>query len=138
MHPCHTCSLPSPSTNNPGRTAPTADRQPDDRSLHGTPAVAIPDDGGLALIGDAERHRRRSNFCDRLPRGGDGGVEDLIRVVLDPPRLWEELRDLAISARCDLPVLANHEARDTGGSGVNREDVARARSHMEHGEFRGR
>ena len=110
---------------------------PDDRAVDRTTGVAIPDDRGLALVGDADAHGLGAGAGDRLARGGERRVEDLIGIVLDPAGLRKELRDLAIAARRDVAVLAHHQAGDAGGSGVNRENVTHG-SRTVAGECRGR
>ena len=57
-------------------------------------------------IGDG----RLARCVDRLARGDAHALENLLGVVLDPARLREILRDLAISAAGDASVFADHQA----------------------------
>ena len=72
---------------------------PDDRVGHGAAGRPVPEHGRLALVGDADRGHVRG----AEPRLGEGegghvalGGEDLLRVVLHPARLREELAEFLL------------------------------------------
>src|SRR3954464_2083351 len=77
---------------------------PHDRVHHGLAGVAVPHDGGLALVGDPQARDvvgARAGRLDRPVAHLLGARPDLLRVVLDPPRL-----------RIDLLVLLLRDADD--------------------------
>jgi len=84
---------------------------PDDRVADRPPGGALPEDGGLALVGDAHRRdlgRRDAGGGHRLAEGLHGGGPDLGRIVLDPARLRVELRQLRVAPRPDVAVGIQH------------------------------
>ena len=97
---------------------------PDDRARDGLAGGAVPEDDRLALVGDADRGGGDARLRDRLARRFEGAVEDVHRVVLDPSRLREVLRDLAVAAAGDAAGGVEHERGRAGGAFVDREDVA--------------
>ena len=76
---------------------------PDDRGMDRLAGRPVPDDDRLALIGDADARRRRptSSLADCKCLAGDGELRrpDLLRIVLDPAGLREELVELALRQR---------------------------------------
>ena len=67
---------------------------PDDRVADRFSRQAVPDDGRLALVRDADRSdilRGSSDLLHRLLRDEILGGPDLVRVMLDPARFWEDL-----------------------------------------------
>ena len=75
---------------------------PDDGIADRLSGRAVPDQRGLALIGDADRGdvaRVEPGLVQRLARGGELAFPDLDRVVLDPARLRIDLPELALSHR---------------------------------------
>jgi len=95
---------------------------PDERPMHRASGVALPGANGLALIRDAEGGRHDLRLRQRLPRGGDGRCEDLLRIVLDLPRRREVLRDLAVAAPQHPAVGCHDERRRAGGSLIDGKD----------------
>src|SRR5581483_2727941 len=84
-----------------------------------------PDDGRLALIRDPDgRERRGVEPHEGVARGGENGRDDLLGIVLDPARLRERLRQLAVTAPADAQLLVDDEARRPGRALVDREDHA--------------
>src|SRR5262245_7121966 len=92
---------------------------------------ALPHDGGLALVGDADgrdvgaaylrlRQRRARGALDRGP--------DLPGIMLDPAGLREVLRKLRVAAGEHPAVGIDDEGGRTGGALVERQDVP-ARAH---------
>ena len=66
--------------------------------------------------GGARQRRSR-----RAPQ--PNAVEDLHRVVLDPARLREILRNFAVTAAGDASIFADHETGRAGRPFVDRQDV---------------
>src|ERR1700730_5436118 len=88
--------------------------------------LAIPDDRGLALVGDADRRE----VGGRCIRGGEGAVDalaralpDLARIVLDPAGPRIDLLVLTLIDRGDPPVAVNEDEATTRGSLVDRPDI---------------
>src|SRR5438552_10648481 len=94
---------------------PLADRRalpalPDDGAMDGTARLAIPDDGGLTLVGDADRRHvttGESGGAERLRHHLQTDAPDLFGIVLDPARLRIVLRDLGVG-----PAAHGAVARD--------------------------
>ncbi len=77
---------------------------PDDGVGDGRAGVTIPDDGGFALIGDAERSDGvtwKLAMSESLIDDGAGAFEDLHWIVLDPTGLWIDLLVLLLCAGDD-------------------------------------
>ena len=82
-------------------------------------ASALPEQGGFALIGDADRSqgaRRDRGLGQRL--GYDAGLRgpDLQRIVLDPPRLGINLGEFPLRHGADRPTVVEDDRPGTGGS----------------------
>src|SRR5439155_22209749 len=72
---------------------------PDDRVVDRLAGAAVPDDGGLALIGDADRRHiagADAGARHRGARGRHGGRPDAGRVVLDMAGRWKDLLKLKL------------------------------------------
>ena len=70
---------------------------PDDGVVDGLAGVAVPDDGGLALVGDAERGdvaRANASLAEDLDGGAELRGQDLEGIVLDPAAVGIDLRKL--------------------------------------------
>ena len=81
----------------------------------GSPVCAVPDDGGLALVGDADRHdvlEPNAALPQRLARDVALRGEDLLRVVLDPARLRKDLAELALRDATRPPSSSKRMARE--------------------------
>ena len=77
---------------------------PHDRVAYGLAGRAVPHDGRLALIGDADGGdvaRGESGPCDGFGGHAHLGYPDFVRVVLDPSRLREYLAKLFLRYRLD-------------------------------------
>src|SRR6185295_13578617 len=99
---------------------------PDDRVVDRLAGLPVPDDGGLALVGDADRDQvleRDGGVADRFARHFALRGEDLLRVVLDPARLRKDLRELALRDRLRHAFLVEEDGARAGRSLVEREDV---------------
>ena len=98
---------------------------PDDRVVVGPAGVPVPDDRGLALVGDAQRGQVAAREPLVVQGGLDhrgGALPDLDRVVLDPARLRQDLLVLELVLG-DLvaAVVEEHEA-GAGGALVDGTD----------------
>ena len=99
---------------------------PHDRVVDRLAGLAVPDDRGLALVGDADRldvaglgvgvgHRAVDDLARAAP--------DLGRVVLDPAGLRVDLLVLALIDVGDAAVLVEEDEARAGGALVDRADV---------------
>src|SRR5204863_6923743 len=88
-------------------------------------AAAIPDDGGFALIGDADRCYLVCSNAGVLQRGLadlDRGFVDLAWVVLYPTRSGIALRDFPIGTTKDVSIGVEDECRAARRSLIERQD----------------
>jgi hypothetical protein len=88
--------------------------------------VAVPHDRGLALVGDAdggEVAEVEVGLGQRLPDDEPGVVADLLRVVLDPPGLREDLLVLLLPDRDDRAGVIEDDRPRAGRALVDGEDV---------------
>ncbi len=100
---------------------------PHDRAVRGLAGVAVPHDGGLALVGDAERHdlaRFDVGVGEGLRDDPAHDLPDLGRVVLDPARPRVVLAVFALRDRDQPAVVVVDDAAGGGRSLVERGDVA--------------
>ena len=77
---------------------------------YGRPVRAVPDDGGLALVGDADRRqvaRREALRASRRAHHRDRALQDLERVVLHPAGPRQHLLVLELVAPRSLPSWSN-------------------------------
>ena len=99
---------------------------PDDRVVDRLAGLAIPDDGRLALVGDADGGdvaRPEVRAPERLGRDRDLRRPDLAGVVLDPAGLREDLLKLALADGDDGRVVIEDDRARAGGALVEGEDV---------------
>src|SRR5207302_1140076 len=82
---------------------------PDDRRRDGPAGLAVPEDRRLALVRDRDHRRLAAGVASSV---GDGRP-DLVRVVLDPARPREVLRELAITTADDAEVVVERQAGRT-------------------------
>jgi hypothetical protein len=69
------------------------------QTMHGLPRGAVPDDRGLALVGDADRgdvFRLQPGLFQRLAANRDRRGPDVLGLVLDPARGREMLREFLL------------------------------------------
>ena len=115
-------------------TQPLAERRrpaalPHDGAMDRRARRPVPDDCGLALVGDPDGGdvgRAHTRLGERHGRRLSHRGPDLFRVVLDPARLRIVLGQLSIAARDDSPVGVDDESRRARRSLVERQDDARA------------
>src|SRR5206468_7634468 len=100
---------------------------PVDRVLHRLAGHPVPQHGGLALVGDADRH----DVADAELRLVEGGLDDLadvapdlLWVVLDPARPGEVLLVLLLADRDDARRRVEDEAPRRRRALIDRCDVA--------------
>ena len=107
----------------PGAVIGGAPVLPDDGIVQRLAAGAVPDDDGLALVGDADSAkvaRVQAGFGEGRARAGKLAVPDFQRVVLDPSGLRKNLPELALCQRSWRTVLAKDNGARTGGALVER------------------
>ena len=88
--------------------------------------LAIPQQGGLALVGDADRRnvrRFQSGPGERAPRDAELRAPDVLRVVLHPARLGKNLTEFLLRLRAHAAVFGKYDGAGTGGALVEGEDV---------------
>jgi hypothetical protein len=98
---------------------------PDDRVVHRFAGLPVPDNRRLALVGDADRGdvaRPDLRAAERLDRDADLRRPDLLRIVLDPAGLREQLRELFLRDRANRAVAVEDDGPRAGRSLVERED----------------
>ena len=125
----------APSAREPVAERGGAPALPDDRVADRAAGGALPQDRGLALVGDADRGdlgRRDAGGGQRLAEGLHGGGPDLLRIVLDPARLREVLRQLGVAARPHRPVGIHDAARSSRSCPDRARGRSGARSPAEH------
>ena len=99
---------------------------PDDGVVHRLTGHAIPDDGRLTLVGDADRGDlviAHAELPHRLTRDGKLALPDLVRVVLDPARLGEILGEFLLRHRADHALAVEEDTAVRGRARVERHDV---------------
>ena len=99
---------------------------PDDGIVDGLAGLLVPDDGGLALVGDADGGdilRAHVELCHGSVGHLVGGVPDLFGVMLHPAGLGENLPELLVHDRTDIAGFVKEDAAAAGGALVERHDV---------------
>ena len=87
--------------------------------------MSVPNHGGFALVGDADgRDVRglRAGVGQRAARGGELGVPDFHRIVLDPAGVRIVLRELALVDAAHAARAIEDDGAGTGGALVQREE----------------
>jgi hypothetical protein len=88
--------------------------------------LAIPEDGRLALIRDADGRDVRAGdvrFRERTSDSGTDARPDLVRVVLDPTRLREVLGELDVLLSERFAFQRDDDRRRAGRPLIDREEV---------------
>src|SRR3989442_1707893 len=110
---------------------------PDDGALDRSTGHAIPHDGRLALVRDAdggELGPGNPRLGQRRAGGALNGGPDFLGVVLDPARLREILRPPRVSAREHAAVGVDDQGGRPGRALIEGEDVT-ARGHRPRSRF---
>ena len=102
---------------------------PDDRVVHRLSRAAVPEEGRLPLVRDADRGRVLDH---RLRSGGEHALPDLFRVVLDPPGLRVVLLELRVPAAVNRELLVDEQASGAARALVDREDHCSPTSSAAH------
>ena len=99
---------------------------PDDGALDGLAGGAVPQDGGLALVGDADARDavgREGRAVEGLPADGERVAPDILRIMLDPAGGGIMLGEIAPGGR-NRPRLGIEDHRPRGGGAlVDRKEV---------------
>jgi hypothetical protein len=97
--------------------------------VHWAAAAAIPQQGGLALIGDADRRDRAVRRCDRLAARRQYALPDLLRIVLDPARSRVDLAQLDPRGVVNAARRVEQDRAGAGGALVYRQNVIKQGYH---------
>ena len=90
---------------------------PDNGVVNRLAGLAIPDDSGLALVGDANgRHiaRAGASFLQSFKCDGDLRRNDVLGIVLDPAGLGKDLIELALGNGADGAALIKQKSSRAG------------------------
>ena len=101
---------------------------PDDGVVDRLAVDAIPDDRGLALVGDADAGDvlgADAGLGHRLAHGRDHGRPDFLRIVLDPSRRRIDLAQLLLRDRDRRELGVEHDRPRRGGALVDGDEVGR-------------
>ena len=92
---------------------------PDDRRGKRATACALPQHGGLALVGDADRRhlaRGHAGVGERLAGAIELGAQDVLGVVLDAVGRGEVLRERLLGEAAYAPAGVEHDRARAGGA----------------------
>jgi hypothetical protein len=98
---------------------------PDNRVMHRSAGLAVPQERRLALIGNTDGGdvARRQFGCGQcLPRRGELRFPDLDGIVLHPSGLRKDLRELLLRDGANRSVVIEDDGARTGGPLVEGED----------------
>ena len=98
---------------------------PDDGVVHRPSGGPFPNRRRLALVGDADGGhlvRFEPGFAQRPLHRCDGGVPDVLEIVLHPARARVMLRELLLADAEDGLVRAEHDGSGRGGALIDGED----------------
>ena len=99
---------------------------PDQGVVDGLPGLAVPDDGGLALVGDPQAGDLAgadAGGLQGLLRGGQLRAPDLHRVVFHMAGARVDLRQLALRLGHDGALAVKHNGAGAGGALVQSEQI---------------
>src|SRR5207245_8398815 len=99
---------------------------PDDGVVDRLAALAVPDDGRLTLIGDADAHQIFHGNIFLLKRFAGHltlRLEDFLRVVLDPAALRIDLAQFALRGADRGAFLVEQDGARAGRALIERENV---------------
>src|SRR5690606_8882437 len=92
---------------------------PHDGVVHRPASPPIPRQRGFPLIRDPDGTNvgsLESRLGKRLARGFKLCIPDLHGIVLDPPRLWEDLGEFTLGKRDDLARLSEDDTARAGSA----------------------
>ena len=92
----------------------------------GFAGIFIPDNGGFALVGDADGgdiSGGESGFLQRLFAGGERGAPDFFRVMFDPAGLREKLLEFLLGGGNYLELVVKNNSPAGGGSLIDCQDM---------------
>src|SRR5690606_17347665 len=98
---------------------------PDDGAMDRAAGLAVPDDGGFALVGDADARepaRIDAGGEQRMLDGGDGRAPEILGLVLDPARIREVLVELLLADPHRPEATVEDDRPGTGRALVDREN----------------
>ena len=101
---------------------------PDDRIVDRLAGGAVPDDGGLALIGDADAGdivRGEAGLGHRLAHGRDRRLPDFLRVVLDQTRRRKDLPQFLLRGGERLEAGIERDRARRGGALIDGDESGR-------------
>jgi hypothetical protein len=113
-----------PGLSQPGAVRRCAPVLPDDGAREGLERATVPDDEGLALVGDSDRAhiaRPGAGGCEGLTGCSLNRRPDLLGVVLDPTGLRIVLGDLAVPLAPDLSIESDCDGSRAGRALVEAE-----------------
>jgi hypothetical protein len=97
---------------------------PDDGAMDGLTAAPIPDEAGLALVGDADAGNISSAELggrERLPRRLHAGAPDVLGIVLDPARGRIMLGEFPLPRPERVEAGAEHDGTARRGALIDRQ-----------------
>ena len=98
---------------------------PHDGAVDGPACTPVPDDAGLALVGDADGGnvaRAELGCGKRLPGGLHRRAPDVFRIVLHPPGGWIVLGKLSLGEPQERQVGAEQNRAARGGALIDRQN----------------
>ena len=101
---------------------------PDDGAMNRRPRLAIPDQRGLALVGDADADAITRRDAGRIVGATDRhehARHDLAGLMLDPPRLRKVLREILRTLAQHTAVLTDEQHRRARRALIDRHQMSR-------------
>src|SRR5215207_878910 len=111
---------------------------PHDRPVNGLSAPAIPNDRGLALVGDADAGdflRPDPGLAYRAPACGQHRSPQVFGLMLHPPRLWKILAELLLRRRDDFAALVKNNGAGGSRALIDGENKRRHGTLLERGRI---
>src|ERR1700683_4586222 len=99
---------------------------PDDGVANRLAGLAIPDDGGFALVGGAKGcdvARADARFAENFDSSRKLRSENVERIVLNPAGCWKNLREFVLRDAGDGAARIEEDGAGTGGSLIESEDI---------------
>ena len=95
---------------------------PDDGVIDRFAGLTVPDDGGLALVGDADGGDLAGGL-DRLAAGRQRGVPEVLRIVFNPAALRKMLGELLLRRGHERQGVIKHHGAGRGGALIDGKDM---------------